>query len=321
MFLFFPLELVHEIIAWLLITPTSAEQAGTNPKPKWSLIASFSSASKTYRTLALEAWFRVLFLRSPQDLLFLKENLQEIRSSWTRELHCIANYHRQLDGHPWDLAGFCRLQTIRLHCSSIVVVKERLPFINIPPSVMEVDLRDLTWPSPFVFQAITATFPDLRTLRLSQRRVWCGLCHTCSTVKFVEPVPSKLVYKEGFGLPIHYARALAPMRYLHTVRITIPYTNGTSIRLNPDDPAKDMWSGECEDCVRIMYADADFLERWIARKGGTFLSNLPGKDAERLYIKPPALETVEWTFWRSEIDDDEELEEEEDLALADYDEE
>ncbi|KAJ7489309.1 hypothetical protein FB451DRAFT_686656 [Mycena latifolia] len=321
-----PLELVREIVAYILAAPPGpvSQKPGTSSKPKWSLIGPFSVASKTYRTLALEAWFRVLFMRSPTDILFLQNNLHEIGSSWTRELHCVANYRWQLESHldPWDLAGFCHLKIIRLDCPSIIVIEpsgehhQRFPLLNIPASVVELDLRDLTWPSPFVFQALAATFPELRTLRLSQRRVWCGLCHTCSSVKFAEP-PSKLVYTQGLGLPIHYARALSPMQHLHTVSIEMPYTNGKNIHLNCNDPAKDLWSGECDSCVGIMYADANFRERWTARKKGTHISEQGSKDSERLYIKPPALETVEWTFWSSEIDEEEELEEEEEAADLD----
>ncbi|KAJ6598371.1 hypothetical protein DFH09DRAFT_1131640 [Mycena vulgaris] len=313
---FLPVELVREIVAYILVPPPSpVPEPGSNSKPKWSLIGNFSVACKTFRALALEAWFRVLFMRSPVDLSFLQNNLQEIRSSWTREIHCVANYHWQLDKQTqsdiaWDLAGFRQLKIIRLDCPSIIVIErsgehhQRFPFLNIPASVMELDLRDLSWPSPFVFQAITATFPELKILRLSQRRVWCGLCHTCSSVRFVEPVPPKLVYKEGLGLPMHYALALAPLRHLHTVNIAMPYTNGTNIHLNPKNPAEDLWSGECDGCVGIMYADADFRERWIARKRGILLPDPGGKASDRLYTKPPALETVEWAFCSSEVDDD-----------------
>lgn len=46
-----------------------------------------------------------------------------------------------------------------------------------------------------------------------------------------------------------------------------------------------------------------------------------GTDSERLYIKPPALKTVEWRFWSSEVDDEEEEvdEDEEDLTRDDED--
>ncbi|KAJ6504097.1 hypothetical protein C8R47DRAFT_1210188 [Mycena vitilis] len=309
---FVPLELVREIIAYVLLFPptTLSDAPGTNPKPKWSLISSFSVASKTYRTLALEAWFHALFTKAPKDLVFLQHRLQEAYS-WIREMHCVSTDLPLSD--TWDLAGFHdhRLHVLRLDCPSISYRK--LPFLNIPASVTELDLRGMTWPSPFVFQTVAAMFPQLKALRVAQHRIWCGLCHTCSTVKFADPVPPKVVYKNGLGLPIHYARALSSLRDLHTVSIAVPYSSGNHIRLNPDDPEEDLWAGECDRCVGIMYEDTNFRERWIARKKGVALSR---SDSERLYIKPPALETVEWTFWNKEVGDedgdDEEQDEDED---------
>ncbi|KAJ7678066.1 hypothetical protein DFH06DRAFT_1422556 [Mycena polygramma] len=304
---FVPVELVREIIAYILVFPPTSlsDTPGTNLKPKWSLISSFSVASKTYRTLALEAWFRALFTKAPADLVFLQDQLQEAQS-WIQEMHCVSTDLPLSD--IWDLAGFRRLQVLRLDCPSISYRK--LPFSNIPASVTELELRGMTWPSPFVFQTVAAMFPQLRTLRVAQHRIWCGLCHTCSTIKFADPVPPKVVYKKGLGLPIHYARALSALQDLHTVSIAVPYSSGNHIRLNPDDPDEDLWAGECDRCVGIMYEDTNFRERWIARKKGVALPGAGSSDSERLYIKPPALETVEWTFWNKEIGDEDEDEEE-----------
>ncbi|KAJ7845461.1 hypothetical protein B0H13DRAFT_119323 [Mycena leptocephala] len=315
MVLFLPVELVREIIAYVLVVPpaTVSDELGANLKPNWSLIRSLSIASKTYRTLALEAWFRVLFTRSPGDLVFLRSQLQEIHS-WTQEIHCVSSHPPLSD--VWDLTGFCRLRTIRLDSSSISY--RDFPF-HVSASVTELDLRGMSWPSPYIFQTVAATFPQLITLQFSQSRIWCGLCHTCSRVKFAEPVPPKLVYREGLGLPIHYARALSPLQHLRTVSIVVPYSRGTHILLNPSDPARDLWAGECDRCVGIMYDDDNFRERWIARKKGILLSDSGALDSERLYIKPPALETVEWTFRNSDKGDKEVEDEDEDETVENED--
>ncbi|KAJ7235058.1 hypothetical protein C8J57DRAFT_1728822 [Mycena rebaudengoi] len=79
----FPLELVRIIVGHVLLPDTGSElELGVNDKPSASLFHALSLASRTYRTLALEAWFRVLFLKSPADLLFLEHNLREVRTSW-----------------------------------------------------------------------------------------------------------------------------------------------------------------------------------------------------------------------------------------------
>jgi hypothetical protein len=83
---FLPLELVRIIVGHVLLASgtVSELEPGINGKPSASLFHALSLASRTYRSLALEAWFRVLFLESPADLLFLEHNLQEVRTSWTR---------------------------------------------------------------------------------------------------------------------------------------------------------------------------------------------------------------------------------------------
>ncbi|KAJ7238055.1 hypothetical protein B0H12DRAFT_100908 [Mycena haematopus] len=309
---FLPVELVREIIAHVLdLQPvTATDGRGANWKPKWDLLRSLSVASRLYRTLALEAWFRVLFTTSPVDLVFVQNHLPDVQE-WTREMHCVST--DQFLCSFWDLASFRRLQTIRLDCPSIRYHK--FPFLNMPSSVTDLDIRGMNWPSPYVFQSVTDLFPQLQHLRLSQPKIWCGLCHTCSRVKFAGSVPPKLVYREGLGLPIHYARALSPMQHLRTVSITVPYSRGIHIFLDPSDPIRDLWAGECDRCVGIMYEDEHFRERWIARKRGTLLPDSRGiESVDRLYLKPPALETVEWTFWNNELgeDDDEDEEEDED---------
>ncbi|KAJ6618121.1 hypothetical protein B0H10DRAFT_1266101 [Mycena sp. CBHHK59/15] len=275
-----PLELVREIIGYVLVTSQAAlsDEPGTNTKPDWTLVSSLSLVSKTYRTLALEAWFRVLFITSPADLLFLQHSLPEVRTSWAQELHCV----RKTGLDPWDLDNFKRLKTIRLDWPSPHVLDpdgnlQNYPFVNLPANIVVLDIRGLTWPSPFVFQAITLAFSDLRILRLDQHKVWCGLCHTCSTVKLAEPIPHKLAYQDGLGLPVHYARSLSPLQHLHTISIKMPVWPGTHICLNPNDPGKELWTGECDRCVGIMYDDEAFRERWTERKRGLLSLNPAGR--------------------------------------------
>ncbi|KAJ6466795.1 hypothetical protein C8R45DRAFT_838729, partial [Mycena sanguinolenta] len=239
-------------------------------------ISSLSVASRTYRTLALEAWFRVLFTNLQWTSFFFSTTYK----MKFREMHCVST------GQPlsnlWDLASFCRLQIIRLDCPSIRYHK--FPFGNVPSTVTDLELRGMNWPSPYVFHAVTEAFPQLQSLRLSQPKTWCGLCHTCSKVKFAGVVPPKLVYGGGLGLPIHYARALSPLQHLRSVSIAVPYSRGIHIHLDPSDSGRDLWSGECDRCVGIMYEDDTFRERWTARKRGTLLPDPRGVDSVLLTV-------------------------------------
>ncbi|KAJ7628563.1 hypothetical protein FB45DRAFT_40616 [Roridomyces roridus] len=302
-----PIELVTAIIDYAL----AAQDSLTN-KASWDSVSPLSLASKIYRTLVLEAWFRVLLTKDPADVSFIASKFREIRSSWTRELFCKPQL---LDGSQdlevWDLTGFRRLHTVRVDCKSCSLARQ-FPFRSVPLSITELELLDVYWPSPFVMQGVADIFPALRTLKLRLPRIWCGLCNTCSSVRFAEPVPPKLVYSEGLGLPIHYARAMSHMQHLRTVHITVSYSSGTQIQFNANNPTEDLWSGECDRCVELLYGDKDFHDRWTARKKG--IDSAGGK-GERLYIKPPALATVEWTFLKNEVDETSDEEQE------DYDDE
>ncbi|KAJ7176737.1 hypothetical protein C8R46DRAFT_1213319 [Mycena filopes] len=303
-----PTELLREIIGYVLVTAEVSEELYLNSKKsQWPLICSLSVASKVCRALALEAWFQVLFSKSPTDTFFIEDVLPEIYT-WTRKIHCILPSESSFE--VWDLAGFLRLQALRLDCPYI----SHGLFINVPATLTELDIRGLRWPSPYVFQVVAALAPFVVTLRLSNRTTWCGLCNTCSPVNVASPVPAKLVYTGGLGLPIHYARFLSAMPHLRTVSITLPYrASGAHILLDEKDPMRDLWSGECDDCVGFMYGDAAFRKHWMARKRGEALPG-PSSDSDsefRLYSRPPALETVEWCFRPSDLgeeDTDEESE-------------
>ncbi|KAJ7768204.1 hypothetical protein B0H16DRAFT_310018 [Mycena metata] len=308
-----PIELIREIIGHVLLAPpaTVPEEPSsyTTSKPQFSLISSVSLACRTYRTLALEAWFQILFTESPADPAFIQKELPEIHG-WTRKIHFSSPSHTLTSLTPWNFSGFRRLQAIRVDCP----VFHHDHYFHVPSTVTELDMRAVSWPSPFVVQSIAILLPLLVNLRLSHRKIWCGLCHTCCVVKFAGTVPANLVYTGGLGLPIHYARALSSMPRLRAVSITLPYSLGAHITLDAKDPTHELWSGECDRCVGIMYEDQAFRERWIARKKGEPGFGSPGDSAERLYIKPPALETVEWCFWRrddeAKDEDDEEDNEE-----------
>lgn len=74
--MFIPPELIHEVICHILDAPArddTPELLGSTTKPEWGLVDSFSLASKAYRALVLEAWFRNLFIKSPTDTTVFHE--------------------------------------------------------------------------------------------------------------------------------------------------------------------------------------------------------------------------------------------------------
>jgi hypothetical protein len=82
-----PIELVREIILCILDVPSRSDisdEIGSNTKPDWALIQSLTLASKTYRTLTLEAWFRTLYIKSPSDIPHIQVLFPDICIAWTR---------------------------------------------------------------------------------------------------------------------------------------------------------------------------------------------------------------------------------------------
>jgi hypothetical protein len=125
-----------------------------------------------------------------------------------RRLHCV-----QRDGttiRAWNLAGFKRLMSIRidwlhLHFTpfdSVLGDAEFMPFVNVECPVKAVEIRGLRYPSPMIVKAFTAPFLHMTTLELECLRIWCGLCHTCTLVRFSFPRPTGFLYEGGLGLPV-----------------------------------------------------------------------------------------------------------------------
>jgi hypothetical protein len=85
---FVPLELVREIIENVFNDSTLAhvicEEPGRTSKPVWSSIESFTLASRAYRTLVLERWFRILFIKSSKDISFMQDFFPDIKRNWAR---------------------------------------------------------------------------------------------------------------------------------------------------------------------------------------------------------------------------------------------
>ncbi|KAG6890053.1 hypothetical protein C0995_012511 [Termitomyces sp. Mi166 len=115
------------------------------------------------------------------------------------------------------------------------------------------------------------------------------------------PGPEKIVYTGGGGLPLHYARVLRELQYIHTISITVADFGGgkTMLRNNPEHNPY-LWAGECDSCMEIMYEDESFRDKWVAKKKDLTMSG---------YAAPPALNKVEWNFWRAEASEEIDVEE------------
>lgn len=67
-----------------------------------------------------------------------------------------------------------------------------------------------------------------------------------------------------------------------------------------DGENSNLWTGECNRCMEIMYEDAEFQDRWVAIKRQR---SLIGDNTKLRYHCPPTLETVQWHFWEARLED------------------
>ncbi|KAJ8082607.1 hypothetical protein PM082_008462 [Marasmius tenuissimus] len=283
-----PIELVREIISHVLLLAPAEDSTGITSKPSWESISSLVTASKMFRILTLEFWFWRLFITNPHELLEGTLLFKEIQSSWTREIHCTQTLPSQPRSMPiWTIRGFKKLKRLRFDWVMPIPGDQsfRLSHYDIQPTITELDLRGMEWPSPNVLQSFSSLFPALEVLRLEQDSVWCGLCHLCCTPSFQEPCPTSITYRGGTGLPVHYLHALATLMHLKEVYISVGCDNSGSTRLaSSSQRNENLWSGECDECMVNLYSDEEFRGAWVAKK-----TAYPAR--------PPRLDRVDWNFY------------------------
>jgi len=85
---FVPPEIVAAIVQHVLeedFAPTGDYKApGENSKPSWTLIEPLTLATRTFRQVALERWFRTLYIRSATDIECLDEFFPYLKSKWCK---------------------------------------------------------------------------------------------------------------------------------------------------------------------------------------------------------------------------------------------
>lgn len=219
---------------------------------------------------------------------------------FVRAIHCP---HDCCNFKAGDLNPFTKVSHIRLDMAgpqepSYFSIDVDKVIDYIPGTIRHLEIRGLTWPEPLVMQRISCAVPDLQTLNLRQPMIWCGLCNTCSISSFKLPYPEKIIYEKGVGLPVnnvltietpgisplyqpHYAKYLASLEHLHTVRLTVAVEEGQHAILDSDNT--NLWEGECEMCIERLYCDEEFRNEWLEKK----------RKAEP---RPPALARVEWVL-------------------------
>jgi len=157
--------------------------------------------------------------------------------------------------------------------------------------IRHLEVKDLTWPDYLAMTLIACHFPKLETLKLAQQNIWCGMCNTCSFVSFDTRTDQRLTYGRGDGLPLMYARLLAPLNYLHTVIIDCPVFFG-DVPFHPFSETIN-WSGECGWCMSNIQEDPDFQLAWVTKKQTAEDKDVPLK-------RPPSLRQVIWNLQWSE---------------------
>ncbi|KAI0674280.1 hypothetical protein C8Q78DRAFT_1067363 [Trametes maxima] len=286
-----PTELLREIVFHYSQGAPLQEQEASRErcKPLWTHFEPLSLTSKVLRQLSLEAWFEVYYAQSPEDL----SNGWPEFSTWTRELHCV-ELGTDLRVRPvvqWDMRTFRRLRKLRVDFDPKQSNAMLLTRFDQPPTIasqlQELELHDISWPSPMIIRFIGQTFSGLRVLKMAQDLAWCSLCNTCCFATFKDPPPEEIMYDKVVGLPRHYATFLASLSQLEFIHLTVSYGLGGSISLSSCNDV--LWTGECDACMDIMFESADYKRGWAERKA--------------TIERPPFLKSVRWRFRHKDAED------------------
>jgi hypothetical protein len=130
--------------------------------------------------------------------------------AYSRAIHYSSTVYKT---PKYFLEPFLRLNSIRIDLPTTHVTEEgdfdfaapeilQILYEGIPSNIIHhLEIRGVTWLDPFVMRHIAEGLPNLRTLKLMQPLVWCGLCNTLGAPAFTA-LPNKIVYDDGTGLPV-----------------------------------------------------------------------------------------------------------------------
>ena len=111
----------------------------------------------------------------------------------------------------WDFRAFDRLRKLRIdfdpmQSNAMLLMRFDHPR-HIASQLQELEIHDISWPSPMVVRLIAVAFPGLRTFKLSQDLIWCNLCNICRFSTFRDHPPEEIVYDKTVGLPVRHITA------------------------------------------------------------------------------------------------------------------
>ena len=225
-----------------------------------------------------------------------------------RELHCVElGTDLQVLPVHWNLRAFHRLRKLRIDfdpmmSNTMLLMRFDYPK-HIASGIQELEIYDTSWPSPLTIRLIVDAFSGLRTLKLCQDLIWCSLCNICCFSTFRDHPPEEIIYDKIVGLPVsasvavmsrgltmliskgHYATYMRSLTNLEEVVLTISYGLGGHLLLSEDNA--NLWTGECDACMDMMYAEEDFRKDWVEKKTQT--------------LRPPSLRFVKWRFHHKDV--------------------
>ncbi|KAH8823179.1 hypothetical protein DL96DRAFT_265483 [Flagelloscypha sp. PMI_526] len=289
----FPLEILDCIFSYALY-PISTDFPA-EPAKAQDTFPSLSILSKACRTTSLKLWVRNLYVRDPTDIGRLC-NMFPSMTCYVRNLYCepVGAMDDSNELPVWDLSPLQNVRTVQVGWSlSLPGTKETFKFIN-ADKVTTLSLVNHPWVSPDILRECVTQFPHLECLYMDHKFPWCSLCNTCSQVKFSGNLPARIVYGDGSGLPLHYARFLAASNCtsLSTIILTTAvWPDGITTLADTAAGNPDHWSGECNDCMTMLVNDPSFRAKILDRKTGEST-----EDVEYPYVKVPWLKHMEWRF-------------------------
>ena len=110
----------------------------------------------------------------------------------------------------WNLRAFPRIRKLRVDfdpakSNALLLMRFDHPR-HIASQIQELELYDISWPSPMTVRLISQGFHGIRVLKLSQDLIWCNLCNICRFATFRDHPPAEIVYDKFVGLSVRQLR-------------------------------------------------------------------------------------------------------------------
>jgi len=289
-----PIELLHAIIVVAISLPRAASTSPTPIRPEfpikapWNSVSGFATASKAFRDIALQHWFKSIIIRQERDWGVIKH--WPCLTKWVREIH-ILETAINVDSPQNVLLQFPHLTSASIDAHNDYKINEQTgyqyqtPASILPSTLQKLEVTNSHGPDAQIIWNAVQQCPGLESLCLGRctmfNRPGCEYWHNF-------PYDHD-AYFSNQGVT-EYAHAiggeLMQLTHLRTLHLGIYLTSTDAIATHKNYHGyrlarftRNTWAKSCYQC------ETDFLAE-------TEDSEVAASEALAQHL--PSLQTIEW---------------------------